>query len=178
MSLISKRYAEAFFQLAKEQNQVEEELQNLTFLTEVWNTQPDLRGYLKNPQKGPEEKATALRNIFSDQIDKTALNLVLLLLRKDRLSLLPEICEDYKELKDSYKNVLNITITTASRAEPELIQKISETFRVKYHADSVKAEEKVDPSIIGGVIVQVGDTRYDDSVTGKLKALQDELVSN
>lgn len=178
MSLISERYAEAFFQLAKEQNQVEEELDNLQFLTDIWNSQPDLQGYLKNPRKGPEEKAKAIRNIFQDQVDSHSLNLVLLLLRKDRLSLLPDICEDYKKLKDSYKNVLNITITTATQAEPDIIQKISDKFRAKYHAEGVQAKTVVDPSIIGGVVVQVGDTRYDDSVAGKLKALQDELVSN
>lgn len=178
MSLISERYAEAFFDLAREQNQIEEELDNLTFLTDTWNSNPDLQGYLKNPRKGPEEKAQALRNIFNDQVDGNSLHLLLLLLRKDRLSLLPEICEDYKALKDRYKNVLNLTVTTAKKAEPDIIKKISDKFQAMYHADSVQVSEVVDPSIIGGVIVQVGDTRYDDSVTGKLKALQDELVSN
>lgn len=178
MSLISERYAEAFFQLAKEQNRVEKELDALTFLAETWNSHPDLQGFLKNPRKGPEEKTRAIRNIFEEQVDSYTMNLLLLLLRKDRLSLLPDIREDYKALEDSDKNVLNITITTASQAEPDIIQKISDKFCTKYHADSVRVTEVVDPSIIGGVIVQVGDTRYDDSVTGKLKALQDELVSN
>ena len=176
MSLISKRYADAFFQLSLQNNKVEESLEDLQYLADAWTEHVDFRGYMKNPMNGPDKKEKALKGIFQDNISEDALNFTLLLMRKGRLELLPDILEEYRQLKDRSGNILSITVITAAKAEPEILEKISEKFRQSANATSVNVTEVIDPSIIGGVMVQVGDKLYDDSVKGKLKALQEELV--
>lgn len=178
MSLISERYAAALFAIGEDKKKIDVLSEDLSFLSEIWNSQPDLKGYLRNPRKSPKEKEMALTNIFASQVDAYAFQLLLLLLRKDRLDLLPEICSDFQRMREDSQDILHITITTAKEAEPDTIRKISDRFQKKYSAGGVRVTTKVDPSLIGGVQVQVGDTLYDDSVKGKLKALQEELVSH
>ena len=176
MSLISERYAEAFFEISKGKGKLDQALEELDFLRQVWFSQENLRGFLKNPRKSPGDKEKAVRGIFSDVLSDDTLHLVLLLLRKNRMELLPDIYQDVAAWKDQSQNIISITVTTAEKAEPDVIRQISKRFCSKYHAADAHVSEVIDPAIIGGVIVQVGDDRYDDSVAGQLKALQTQLV--
>lgn len=176
MSLISERYAEAFFTISKEKGQLDRALEELKFLRDVWLSEDNFRGFLKNPRKSPGEKETVIRNIFAEALSEETLHLVLLLLRKGRLDLLPDVYRDALVWNDRSQNTISITVTTARQAEPDVIRQISERFCNKYHAAAAHVSEVVDPAILGGVIIQVGDDRYDSSVAGQLKALQAQLV--
>ncbi len=177
MSLISERYAKAFYELAHEKQKTDAYLEDLVFIRDVWESNPDLQGYINNPRKGPSDKEKALGGIFLDQIETDSYHLILLLLRKGRIALIPLITDDYKNLKDANDGVLEIHVTTAEAADDLVLKKISDKFVAMYGAKSANIIAHVDPSIIGGVIVQIDDTCYDNSVTGKLKALQEELIS-
>ena len=97
------------------------------------------------------------------------------MLQKGRITLVPEVLNDYQAIHDSRKNVIRMKITTAYEAEPELIDRIAEKFRKQYDAESVQVDVDVDPDLIGGAIIVIGDTMYDESVRGKLQALETEI---
>ena len=175
MSLISQRYAGALYQAAEAQGITDSCNEDLKVCRDVFESQDAFIGYLVNPKTTQKEKQIALRDIFQDNLEGLTMNTLLLLLEKGRITLVPEIAADYQNFVDQKNNVISMTITTAMEAEPDLIAKISEKFRVKYGADRVNVEQVVDPDIIGGAIIVVGDTMYDESVRGKLQALAAEI---
>jgi F-type H+-transporting ATPase subunit delta len=95
-----------------------------------------------------------------------------LLLDKGRIESLPGISREFSRLADKQRNILNITIMTAVPLDQAGIDRISEKFRHLYQASSVKVTLDVQPSLIGGVKVAVGDKLYDGTVKGKLAGLQ------
>ena len=171
MSLISERYASALFKAAEAQGKEDLCNQDLKNCREVFETEEELIAFFVSPKHTQLEKQKALREIFGDQVDTLTLNTLLLLLEKSRITLVPEISADYQDLYDSRNNVIRMQITTAMEAEPDLIEKISEKFRKQYGAEKVSVDLKVDPDIIGGAVIVVEGTMYDESVAGKLKAL-------
>lgn len=171
MSLVSQRYAGALFEAAEAQGKVDLCNQDLKNCRDVFDSENKLISFLVNPKTTQKDKQKVLKEIFSDQLEPLTMNTLLLLLEKSRITLVPDISDDYQALYDSKNNVISLQITTAMEAEPELIEKISEKFRKQYGADSVKVSCNVDESIIGGAIIVVDGTMYDESVAGKLKAL-------
>ncbi len=175
MSLVSQRYAGALYEAADAQGKVDLCNQDLKNCRDVFDSEDGFIRFLVSPEKTQKEKQAALKEIFADQLDPLTMNTLLLLLEKSRITIVPEISEDYQTLYDNKNNVIRMQITTAMEAEPELIDKISEKFRKQYGADSVKVECNIDPAIIGGAIIVVDGTMYDESVAGKLNALAAQI---
>lgn len=175
MSQISERYAEAFYEAAAAKGLQDACLTDLIGLAEVFSAGGDVLGFFVNPSTTLREKQNMMCEVFRGQTEDLTLNLLRLLLEKGRITEVPAVCDDYQVIYDSRKNVLRMTITTAFEAEPDLIDKIVEKFRTQYGADEVKVETTIDPDIIGGAIIVIGDTMYDESVRGKLQALQAEI---
>ncbi|MBQ8062549.1 MAG: F0F1 ATP synthase subunit delta [Clostridia bacterium] len=175
MSLVSERYADAFFQAAEAHGQVDACLKDILDLKELFLSEPKLVSVLVTPKTTQAEKKTLIEDVFRGNVEDYTFNLLRVLLDKGRITEVPAIADDYQKFYHERHNVISMTITTAFEAEPELIEKISEKFRKQYDADAVKVETKVDPDLIGGAIIVIGDTMYDESVRGKLAALQAEI---
>lgn len=172
MSIISERYAGAFLEAAGAQGKQEDCLSDLNGLKELFETNEAFVSFLKNPKVKKFEKQDFLKKVFQGKVEDLTLNCLLLMLDKGRIAFVPEVAEDYKRLLDEQKNVISMTITTAFPAEQELVDQLKAKFQKQYNAEDVKVELNVDPDIIGGAIIVVGDTMYDESVRGKLNALQ------
>lgn len=175
MSLISQRYAEAFYEAAEAAGKQEKCLSDLTACNDALSGEPAFLAYLLNPKATMLEKQQRIREVFRGEVDELSINLLLLMLEKGRITLLPEVLNDYQAIYDSLQNVIHMTITTAYEADPALIEDIKERFRKKYDAERVTADVDVDPDLIGGAIIVIGDTMYDESVRGKLQALETEI---
>ncbi len=175
MSLISQRYAEAFYEAAEAAGKQEKCLSELTACNDALSGEKAFSSYLLNPRSTVLEKQQRIREVFRGEVDGLTLNLLLLLLEKGRIKLLPEVLDDYQAIYDSRQNVIHMTITTAFEAEPALIDDIAERFRKKYDAERVSVDVNVDPDLIGGAIIVIGDTMYDESVRGRLQALETEI---
>lgn len=178
MSLISERYAGAFYDAANEAGKQELCRDELVTLDQIFRSEPDLTGFLSNPQKTLTKKSEAIQGIFSGTLDPLTLNFLLLLLGKGRLDQLSSIVRDYQSRMDRDENVIHIHITTAMEADPEQVQKICDKFQALYHASRVKVDTSVDPELIGGAVITVGDTMYDESLKGRLDALRTEISSS
>lgn len=178
MSLVSERYADAFFEVAEAHGKVEECLSDITELKEVFESEPKLVSFLVTPNHTEAKKKQLVEEVFHDNVEPYTFNLLRLLLDKGRITEIPDIADDYRKFYNERKNVIRMTITTAFEAEPELISDISEKFRKQYGAEQVQVETKVDPDLIGGAIIVIGDTMYDESVRGKLAALKAEIIAD
>lgn len=174
MPLVENRYAEALMKLSQDNIEgVRQELEGLVF---IYNSNQEFRNFLADPTIKADKKQTAIRNIFTDRLSKNMLNFLLLLIDKHRINNLQEIYNQFVRLANEKSNVLDMKIITAEPLTEQQLLGIKEKFRNKYNAVAVKSEEIIDPSIIGGIKVIIGDRVYDGSIKGRIESLT-ELIS-
>jgi len=135
------------------------------------------RSFLLNPNYNSSEKKQILSIVLNGKVERNTLNFLLLLLDKNRLNYLPEICTEYSKISDHANNILTIQIITAIPLEQESINLICEKYKKQYKAKDVKAMVSVDPSLVGGIKVSCGDKLLDATLKEKLMKLQSTLIS-
>ena len=94
-----------------------------------------------------------------------------LLLDKGRLAFLPNIAEEYQSIKAKTRDMLQVTVRSSLPLEPDILEEIREKYRLQYGAAAAEVKNIVEPSLIGGVSVQIGDIRIDDTIYGRLAGL-------
>lgn len=172
----AKRYAKAFLGLASEKGQKAEISKDIELIHNTLEGSRDLRGVLKSPVIKPEDKLKSLEAIFSEVSDITK-NLFRVLVENGRVNMLETVVTQYTVLSDEINNITEAKVTTAteltSAVETKLLEKVKELTSSKAYLT-----KKVDPEILGGFILRVGDVQYDASISGELSRLQTRFRTN
>jgi len=174
MPLVEKRYAQALLELSL--NDINSVVEEFSQLVDLYNSDRQFREFLIDPRVKAEKKQSFIRNVFTDRLSVNMLNFLLLLTAKQRIGELPGIYTQFVQLANERANVLDMKIITVSPLEEQKIAALKEKFRKKYNAGDVKVTEVIDPSIIGGIKVVIGDQVYDGSIKGRIESLT-ELVN-
>jgi F-type H+-transporting ATPase subunit delta len=175
MSVAAKRYASALIDVLYPEK-AEEGFYQLQSLLSLLNEQPDGRKFLQNPSMAGERRNRLLKEI-ADALgfDRLVANFVNILTDRNRLPLLEEIIDEYQQLMDDRLGIARAQVTAARSLDPaqqrELIDKLEEIT-----GKQIRMEVAIDPSLIGGVIAQVGSTVYDGSVRQQLQAFKSRLI--
>jgi F-type H+-transporting ATPase subunit delta len=175
MSLIEKRYAEAFLSLTVQNSSIDSSEEELRVISGIFESENELRHFLLSPKYDDTAKKKMLSDVFGGKTEKDTLNFLLLLVDKGRIKYLPGITREYTAMADKKRNILNITIRTAVPLGQQNIDGISERFKSLFRASSVKAAVEIDPSLVGGINVAVDGKLYDGTVKGKLSRLLSAL---
>jgi F-type H+-transporting ATPase subunit delta len=167
------RYAKAILDLAHSKNVADAVANDMkTISTTIANNQ-ELSTFIQNPTMKVEVKESALLEVFADSNAVTK-GLFHLLFENKRFEILGEIASEYNNLNDEANGVQIATVTTAIAMDKDLqamvLSKIA-TFSDK----KITIENVVDPSIIGGFILRIGDKQYNASVANRLQVLKREL---
>ena len=176
MPLVEKRYAEALVSLSAEKNSLDDYQNELAAVAGIYEAESELKAFLLNPQNVVDVKKKVLGSILEGKVRQDILHLLFILLDKGRIGSLPGIYREYVRMADEKRNLLNITIMAATPVDQEHIDRIGEKFRKLYHSSSVKVAVKLDPTLVGGVKVAVGDKLYDGTIKGRLSRLQSILA--
>ena len=175
MAVAHRIYAQALLSAAKEKGHLPCVRSELAEFVAAVRASRELRALLRNPQIDSRAKAGALEAVLADA-DELVRSFAKLLAVKGRIAEIEEIHEEWERLIAREERVLTLELTTAvelSDAEAaEIAGKIEEASGRK-----VEAVRRVDPSLIGGVVVQAGSLRVDASVRGRLNKLRQELVT-
>ena len=174
---LARKYGTAIFEIANEDNKLEEYGRELADVSQALFAQAELKDFLTNPQIQPEDKKQVLLRLLKDQVSPMMMNFLLLLVDKRRIVLLEAINDCYQELSNKAQGIIVADVTTAYELKAELRSRLSsklESVTVK----KVQLRTHQDQSIIGGVVVKIGDTRIDGSVIGRLQALKAELMAS
>ena len=175
MSVAAKRYARALMDVLFPEKS-EDGYYQLQSFASLLVEQPDCRRFLQNPSLAGERRNRLLKEI-SDALgfDRRVANFVSILTDRNRLPLLEEIIREYQMLMDERLGIARARITAArpldSVQQRELIGKLEEIT-----GKHIRMEVSIDPSLIGGVVAQVGSTVYDGSVRQQLLAFKNRLV--
>ncbi|MGH8753951.1 MAG: F0F1 ATP synthase subunit delta [Burkholderiales bacterium] len=171
---IARPYAEAVFKLAKEQNTLAQWAKMLALLKTVV-TDPHVIAYISNPNFSAVQIESLLLGICGKKLDGMGRNFVQVLTRSDRLALLPEIQELFEALKAEQEGVLEVKINSAfplsKKQESELVRLLKRRYQRK-----VVTQLSIEPELIGGVIIAVGDHVLDATVRGKLETMRAALT--
>lgn len=171
------RYAKATLNLAKEKKMAEEVNKDMILIRDTLEENHDLEIMLKSPVIKSASKRSVLIEIFKKEISDITKGLIDVLIENKRLSLLPLVAKEYIVIFDFMKGVEVAQITTAVPLTKELEKKILKRIQESIDAD-VSLVNVVDPSIIGGFVLRVGDKEYDSSVSYRLTDLLSQFEDN
>lgn len=172
---IAKRYARALFEIARDENTLERTYNELRMFSGVLEGNENLQEFLANPIFDLSDKKAVVVEILNKlDISVMTANFLKLLVDKRRIDILPDVEASYLKYVDDVLNKARVSVKTAFPLSDELsdqIKKQLETMTGK--AVEVVIEE--DPTLVGGIVVGIGDTLYDGSIRAQLANIR-ELI--
>lgn len=171
---IARPYAEAAFRLARESNTLAKWSQMLDVLAGVARD-PRVGAYIRDPKVSGAQLEATLLGLCGEQLDGAGRNFVQVLVRNARLALLPEMRELFEQLKLEHEGVLEAQIYSAFAMDASQIDQLVAKLESKY-SRKVRAQVDIDPELIGGVKIIVGDNVLDVTVRGKLDEMSSVLT--
>ena len=175
MAVAQRMYARALYGAAQDAGRVDAVASDLAALADAMDEVPELRAFLRNPQIDPAGKSEVLGELTAGG-DELVRNFVRLAAEKGRAGELPEISAELDALVAQAQNRLAVELTTAHELSEDEAHSIVQAIE-KASGRSVEATRSVDPSLIGGIVLQVGSHRADGSVRGRLERLRHELAT-
>ena len=174
LATIARPYAEALFRVAKSGNLA----QWSDLVTEMAQVaaHPDVRGFISNPKLSNHQIVDTFLSLLKSNAGPEAKNFVGMLAENDRLILLPEIAEQFQALKNAEEGAANAEITSAFPMNDAQVKDVVATLERKF-GRKLNPSVTVDPALIGGVRVVVGDQVLDTSVRAKLQKMHTALTT-
>ena len=174
MEEIASVYARSLFEVAKEQDKLDKVRDELGEFTDALNESRELQVFLFSPYFSTREKADGLDKAISGA-DETVLNFLRLLIDKHRMPVLFRVRAEYDRLWEEENKLLPVTVTSAVELPEETVKQIGD--RIAEQTDrKVDLQSKVDPDILGGIVVRVGNQVLDASIRRRLELLRRQIA--
>ena len=175
MAVAERLYAKALFEAADDSGRVDAVQRDLGEFAAAVEASPELSAFLANPQVDPAAKVGVLGEL-SEGSDDLVHNFLRLIAAKGRAGQIPGIRDEFQALVDRAQGRVAVELTTAFELSDDeaasIVAQIEQSSGRK-----VEATRKVDPELVGGMILQAGSLRVDASVRGRLERLRHELAT-
>jgi F-type H+-transporting ATPase subunit delta len=171
----ARRYAEAAFGVALRDDTVDAWRQELDAAATVIEEERVGRA-LANPSIPLETRLATAEETFGRLVGRQALNLIGLMLRRGRIQELPRLAAEFRRLDNERKGITRATATSASSLTRDEVDALTRRLE-EFTGGHVELDVEVDPSLLGGLVVRVGDRLIDGSVRSRLERLRNQLVS-
>ena len=176
-SNVARRYARAFFAVAGEENRYEEYYRELSLFAAVMADNKNLKELLSNPVYDKEDKKKVVDRILQKlNLSLPTANFIRLLVEKRRIAGMADIEENYRKLMDDAIGISRVQVTTAFPLTSELAANLQRGLEA-LTGKKVEMQIDEDESLLGGVVVRVGDKLYDGSIKVQLDNMTKLLVS-
>ena len=171
----ARPYALAAFEFAREKNNLPAWQAFLSIAMQVAN-EPRVMALLNNPEIGHEKSFTVFHSVLASLLDDGQKNFLLLLAHNKRLILLPSIAIAYNAHYAAYQKMRLVRVVTAIEVGPDYKQRLANALSKRIDCE-VTLECEINPAIIGGAIIHIGDRVIDGSIQGKLTRLLESIAS-
>ncbi len=172
---VARRYARALFEVALKQNLLQPTADDLAALRALLEQSAELRAFFYSPLIPRDRKIQRLREALQAQVQPHTLRLLELLIEKRREKFLEAVCEEFRKLQEAHQGVVRATIESATpltEAEQNgIVQKLQQST-----GKTIIPTFEVNPDLIGGVRVQMGDYQIDGTLRGALDRLRDHIT--
>jgi len=172
-------YANALYSASAQDSSIESSFQALSKITDLIDKDPKVKEYLTSPVLNKEDRATVISVVASNlKLDKTVTNFLTVLSDNNRLSNLKSIYEKFALLNDAHKGIVEGKVTSASPLDSKIIKRLQTAIAKSSligEGKTLKLSNSVNPEILGGLVVEVGDKTVDLSVQAKVARLNQTL---
>ncbi len=172
---LNKRYAKALLGLAIENNILERSFRDMKTVYTVFAENKTLKILLKSPVIRVSKKQNVLRHLFEKSMHPLILRYMMIIVKKQRGSMLDGISAAYLTVYKQYLGIETVKITTALPLNAVLRDRAMEAAR-KITPYEIEFEERIDPELIGGFILNLGDKQYDASIKNRLSRVKKHLT--
>jgi F-type H+-transporting ATPase subunit delta len=172
---VALRYAKALIDLAQEQNALEQVKNDMGLFLHTLKANPELKAVLSNPIVSHSKKVSILAEVFGSRVSKVSIMFFNIMVNKGRGEVLYTTAQEFIHLYDVKNNITTAKVVSAAP--------LSEDNKKKMLADvqqaiggTIKLDAKVDPALIGGFVLTVGDRQVDTSIANSLKRIKKDLA--
>jgi F-type H+-transporting ATPase subunit delta len=172
---VAGRYAKSLISLASEKNVLDSVLSDMKGLIKMFENR-DLNNLLKSPIVSVDKKRAVFKSLFDPHLSDLTRSFVHLVLTKGRESVLSVIAQEFIEQYNELKGITKVEITSATPLDKSTTAQITDRLlNSNLGLKTIELSAKVNPEIIGGLIIQIGDKLIDDSVAFKLKKISKQF---
>ncbi len=168
-------YAKAFLAAAEKAGQTDALVDQLDGVAQLLEQFPDFEAVLGSALVAPEEKVQVLERLFANRLAPMTLDFLKVLAQHGRLDLVRAVQIEVSRLHDELRGRVRVEVQTAAPLEPAVTDRLAGALR-QFLGGEPKVESSVDPALIGGVLLRVGDTVYDGSVAHQLNQAREQMI--
>ncbi|MEI3611955.1 F0F1 ATP synthase subunit delta [Pseudogracilibacillus sp. SO30301A] len=176
-AVVAKRYADALFQLASENNKVDKLISELQLVKTVFKDDKNIINFLNHPRVKNEDKMKLIDEAFK-QNDKDVVNTLKILVERHRIDTITSIVHAFVEQYNEANGIAAADVYSVRALSEEEQTNIEASLKKQLDKKSVLINNIVDPSVLGGLRIRVGNTIYDGSISGKLYRIKQTFASS
>jgi F-type H+-transporting ATPase subunit delta len=176
-SVAAKRYALALFELAQKNGQTGPVLEDLHELKKVFQDNKELGQLLESPKLPVAKKKELLADLFKDA-NPLVLNTLSVLIDRKRMDEVIHLVDEFNAYANGAAGIAEAKVYSTRPLTADESQSISNAFAQKVGKQSLRIDNIIDPSLIGGIRLQIGNNIYDSSVSAKLQRLKRDLIGS
>lgn len=166
---IAEPYAQALMSVAQQQNLTEVFGEEMRSLLTLLDESPDFAAMLASPVVSDDNKKAILRSVLGDQANGSFVNFLMLVVDKRRIIFLAAIARQYLTILRQFTNTVLAEVTSALKLTDAQKDQVTAKVKQLTGAQGVELETKVDPEILGGIVIKVGSQVFDSSLRGQLR---------
>lgn len=174
-SAITVRYSKAIYSLAREKEIINSLKNDMELISNVCKNSTDFILLLETPVVKASEKSRLISKIFKNKIHPLTLDFLQLIVKNNRETFIPSISRDTLDFIRHEKNIKSAVLTTAIQIDKSVIEEVEKLLEKELDG-KVELTEKVNPDIIGGLILRIDDKQMDASVSTQLKKVKQQLL--
>ncbi|HUP19351.1 MAG TPA: ATP synthase F1 subunit delta [Gemmatimonadota bacterium] len=173
---IARVYARTLLGEAEREHALDDVDASMAAMVAALGASPKLKRFLEGPQIEPADKKALLEQVFAEQVHPLALRFVFLVIDKHRETLLEEIVAAWDALLDERAGRQSATVTAATPLGDDVLERLKGALE-RRTGMTIRLEHRVDPALLGGLVVRSGDTVIDGSLRTRLRALRRRLAA-
>ncbi len=174
---VARIYAEALYAEAKSRNALESVLGELQALLAEVSSDSVLRSFFSGGVGGRDRREETFKKVLTGQVSDIVLHFLLVLNEHERLEVLRPVITVFATLVEERSGKVPVKVRTAAPLPDDQRERLINQLRELTRREPV-LEEKIDPDLLGGLVVQVGDWRYDASVRHQLELIRNQLIES
>lgn len=172
---LAGRYAKSLLKIGKERNELKAVHQDMLLLQETLDESKDLRIMLKSPVIPSHKKEQVLNKVFSGKLSEITEKFINLLVNKGREKHLDEMVDSFVEQYNKMHHIVKAKLTTAVPVSDKVVAELKAMLLKDSENEEVIITTEVDPTIVGGFVLQYGDQLIDSSIERKLQIIKKQI---
>jgi F-type H+-transporting ATPase subunit delta len=168
-------YAQALFEAARDRDELEDTLENLEEFLDVLHESEELREFFYGPQLPEGQKRRAI-DALTEEMTASTRNFLKVLVDNGRAEIIEDVVPRYEDLVEEYRGKVEVEFTTAVELSDGMLEQVRSRLDEILEGREVILETNVNPSLLGGAVVRVGERQIDRSIRAQLQGLRGEML--